>query len=151
MAARTERPRRPAAGLLLATLAVLAGDPVRPRAADDAPRGPGHAAGQPEVVVSEHGRRVHAATFVFDGHNDLPWKLRSTVGGGLAAVDLAAGVPAFDTDIPRLRRGNVGAQFWSVYVPVEEGRNGKAFLTTVEQIELVRAIVDRHPEVFEMA
>ena len=150
MAAVTERPRRPAAGLLLATLAALAGDPGRPRAADDGPRGPGTAA-RPEVVVSEHGRQVHAATFVFDGHNDLPWKLRSTVGGGLAAVDLAAGVPEFDTDIPRLRRGNVGAQFWSVYVPVEEGRKGKAFLTTVEQIELVRAIVDRHPEVFEMA
>lgn len=147
----TDRARRSRSGLLLVTVALLASHPGEVCAADDADRPQAGAAVRPDVVVSDVGRQVHAGTFVFDGHNDLPWKLRSTVAGGLAAVNLAAGEPSFDTDIPRLRQGNVSAQFWSVYVPVEEGRKGKAFLMTVEQIDLVRAIVDRHPDVFEMA
>jgi membrane dipeptidase len=106
---------------------------------------------RPAVVVGEEARRIHAGTFVFDGHNDLPWKLRTAFGGLTDAVDLAAGVPAIHTDIPRLRQGNVGAQFWSVYVPTDLARKGTALQTTVEQIDLVRALVRRHPETFEMA
>jgi membrane dipeptidase len=106
---------------------------------------------RPLVVVGDEARRIHAESFVFDGHNDLPWKVRSTGAGRLEAVDLAAGVAGFATDIPRLRQGNVAAQFWSVYVPVETGRQGLALQTTIEQIELVREMVRRYPETFEIA
>lgn len=106
---------------------------------------------RPAIVVGDVAGRIHAESFVFDGHNDLPWKLRTDVGGRLDDVDLAAGAAEFCTDIPRLRRGNVGAQFWSVYVPVEAGYSGTALQTTIEQIELVRAIVKRYPETFELA
>lgn len=94
---------------------------------------------------------MHAGTFVFDGHNDLPWKLRTSVGGSLDRVDLMAGAPGFATDIPRLRRGNVGAQFWSVYAPTETMRKGTALQTTIEQIELVRDLIRRYPDTFELA
>ncbi|MFM7242832.1 MAG: dipeptidase [Planctomycetaceae bacterium] len=113
-----------------------------PAVADDA---------RPAVVVGDEALRVHAETFVFDGHNDLPWKLRTTVGGSLDRVDLVAGVPAYATDIPRLRRGNVGAQIWSVYAPSETARKGTALQTTIEQIELVHELIRRHPETFELA
>lgn len=103
------------------------------------------------VVVSDEALRVHRETFVFDGHNDLPWKIRTAAGGSLDGIDLAAGVPAYDTDIPRLRRGNVGAQFWSVFVPADTARQGTALQTTIEQIALVREIVRRHPDSFEIA
>ena len=106
---------------------------------------------RPLVVVGDEARRIHAQSFVFDGHNDLPWKVRSTGAGRLEAVDLAAGVAGFSTDIPRLRQGNVDAQFWSVYVPVEMGRQGLALQTTIEQIELVREMVSRYPETFAVA
>jgi membrane dipeptidase len=106
---------------------------------------------RPLVVVGDEARRIHAQSFVFDGHNDLPWKVRSTGAGRLEAVDLAAGVAGFATDIPRLRQGNVDAQFWSVYVPVEMGRQGLALQTTIEQIELVRELVSRYPETFAVA
>jgi membrane dipeptidase len=106
---------------------------------------------RPLVVVGDDARRIHAESFVFDGHNDLPWKVRSTGAGRLEAVDLAAGVAGFATDIPRLRQGNVAAQFWSVYVPVETSRQGLALQTTIEQIELVREMVRRYPETFEIA
>lgn len=109
------------------------------------------AADRPVVVVTEEALKVHASTYVFDGHNDLPWALRGNGSGRLENVDLAAGAPTYNTDIPRLRKGNVGAQFWSVYVPVELGKQGQALQTTIEQIELVRAIVAKYPETFELA
>ena len=56
-------------------------------------------------------------TAVFDGHNDLPWALRKHFDSDLGRVDLAAGIPELQTDLPRLRTGGLGAQFWSVYVP----------------------------------
>lgn len=54
---------------------------------------------------------------VLDGHNDLPYALREDYAYNLDAASLGEGNPALHTDIPSLRAGNVGAQFWSVYVP----------------------------------
>ena len=59
------------------------------------------AADRPDVVVTDAARQVHAAGFVFDGHNDLPWELRVSAGGSFDKADIAAGVPKFHTDIPR--------------------------------------------------
>ncbi|MDX1946990.1 MAG: dipeptidase [Pirellulaceae bacterium] len=103
------------------------------------------------VVLTDEARRVHAAGFVFDGHNDLPWELRTKVGGSFVKRDIRQPQPAMHTDIPRLRAGNVGAQFWSVYVPAETAKNGTALATTLEQIELVQEMLRRYPDVFEQA
>lgn len=68
----------------------------------------------------DHLARAEAlltATPLVDGHNDLPWALRVTGGTDSSAADLAGGLPALHTDLPRLRAGRVGVQFWSVYVP----------------------------------
>jgi membrane dipeptidase len=70
--------------------------------------------------------RVLKETPLIDGHNDLPWEIRARFKSDLAAVDLTsdtARLPfppdeaALMTDIPRLRAGKVGGQFWSVWVP----------------------------------
>ena len=73
---------------------------------------------------------------LIDGHNDLPWALRARAGGDASQVrlapadpggtDLAAPVDGTHTDLPRLRAGGVGGQFWSVYVPASlaGGRRG---------------------------
>ena len=94
--------------------------------------------------------RVDDETYVFDGHNDLPWAVRDLCGYDLDRADLAAGVPTLQTDIPRLRAGGVGAQFWSVYVPCAL-RGGAAVTATLEQIDFVRAMVARWPHVFSLA
>ena len=109
------------------------------------------AADRPPVVVTDEARRIHAAGFVFDGHNDLPWTLRTEAAGSFDKADIAQPQPKFNTDIPRLRRGNIGAQFWSVYVPVESSKNGQALQKTLEQIELVREMIRRYPDVFVAA
>jgi len=64
----------------------------------------------------EQARAILAGAPLIDGHNDLPMVIRDEFGGDAEGHDISA--PAsFDTDIPRLRAGGVGAQFWSVYVP----------------------------------
>src|SRR5216683_2991319 len=85
-----------------------------------------------------------------DGHNDLPWELRDQVGGDLDRVDLASPVATTHTDLPRLRRGGVGAQFWSVYVPATLAGES-AVTATLEQIDLVHRMIGRYPDALELA
>ncbi|WP_405886744.1 dipeptidase [Streptomyces longwoodensis] len=80
---------------------------------------------------------------VVDGHNDLPWALREQVHYDLAARDIAVRQDAhLHTDLPRLREGGVGAQYWSVYVRSDLPDPVPA---TLEQIDCVRQLIDRHP------
>ncbi|OYV79338.1 MAG: membrane dipeptidase, partial [Planctomycetia bacterium 21-64-5] len=109
------------------------------------------ASDKPPVVVSERAWQIHRDSPVFDGHNDLPWRLRDEFGGSLDKCDLSQPQPRLQTDIPRLRRGGVGAQFWSVYVPAETSQSGTALRDTLEQIDLVYQIVARYPDTFELA
>jgi membrane dipeptidase len=85
-----------------------------------------------------------SALRVVDGHNDLPWALRK-VGGGydFDAVDLSRAQLQLHTDLPRLRVGGVGAQFWSVYVPCS--LTGEMAVTaTLEQVDAVYDLVQRY-------
>ncbi|HEV3023614.1 MAG TPA: dipeptidase, partial [Pirellulales bacterium] len=103
------------------------------------------------VVVGDEARRIHRGAILIDGHNDLPWKLRSEVGGSLDKFDLTGSVPRFDTDIPRLRAGGMGGVFWSVFVPAETDKSGTALRDTLEQIDLVHRMIARYGEAFELA
>ena len=88
--------------------------------------------------------------WVMDGHNDLAWAMRELCGYDLSEVDLAAGEPRLQTDLPRLAAGGVGAQFWSVFVPCELA--GEAAVTaTLEQVDFVRRLVARYPERLALA
>jgi membrane dipeptidase len=81
---------------------------------------------------------------VVDGHNDLPWALRLAELSDLTGVDLLD-APQFHTDLTRLRRGGVGVQWWSVYVPSELSPD-EALRTTIEQVHIVHRIVAAHPD-----
>ncbi len=103
--------------------------------------------------------RVLAATPLIDGHNDLPWLIRTRYKSSVDALDLASDTshlkPPEDqapmmTDLPRLRAGHVGAQFWSVFVPVDM-QGPVAVQATLEQIDIVHRLVDRYPHDLEMA
>src|SRR5436190_16895947 len=91
----------------------------------------------PTVVLTDEGRKVHFESFVFDGHNDLPWEMRTKADSSFDKRDIRQPQPKMHTDIPRLRKGGVGAQFWSVYVPAETAKKGTALNDTLEQIQLV--------------
>ncbi|MFI6608488.1 dipeptidase [Streptomyces sp. NPDC050507] len=93
----------------------------------------------------DRARELLAEYPVVDGHNDLPWALREQVGYDLDARDIATDQSAhLHTDIPRLRAGGVGAQFWSVYVRSDMAGDD-AVAATLEQIDAVAELLERHP------
>jgi membrane dipeptidase len=103
--------------------------------------------------------QILVQTPLIDGHNDLPWEIRDRYKSDLAAIDLASdthhlpiavGQAAMMTDIPRLHAGLVGAQFWSVWIPVET-QGFQAVQMTLEQIDLVKRMSARYPADFAMA
>ncbi len=135
------RTRRTRLGILIAaTTAVLAGGAAQAQTAT--------------AAQLEQARRILRTTPLIDGHNDLPWAIRDDFGGRVDRVDLTrdtrALTPPLQTDIPRLRQGGVGGQFWSVYVPA--GLAGpQATKAVLEQIDIARQVVARHPEAFAWA
>jgi membrane dipeptidase len=103
--------------------------------------------------------QVLLQTPLIDGHNDLPWEIRERFKSDVAAINLAAGTShlpleagqaALMTDIPRLRAGHVGAQFWSVWIPVS-AQGFEAVQMTLEQIDLVKRMSAQYPADFAMA
>jgi membrane dipeptidase len=125
-------------------IAVLAGVSINAHAADD---------------YAQRVERVLLRTPLIDGHNDLPWEIRERFGGDPAAVDftqdtahltLKADQSPLMTDIPRLRAGHVGAQFWSVWIPVSV-QGPEAVQLTLEQIDVVKRMAAQYPADFEMA
>jgi len=80
---------------------------------------------------------------VIDGHNDLPMQLRALRSYRVDGLDTAQ--PDFHTDIPRLRSGGVGAQFWSVYVPSDLAEPD-AVVATCEQIDAVYRLTAAYPD-----
>ncbi|QDV52054.1 Membrane dipeptidase (Peptidase family M19) [Gimesia fumaroli] len=111
--------------------------------AEDSPRKP--------VVLTERARKLHQQCLVIDGHNDLPWTMRQKAASSFKQADISKPQPKFHTDIPRLKQGNVGAQFWSAYVPSETRLERRAAHETLEQIDLIHRMIKRYPETFEMA
>lgn len=101
--------------------------------------------------VSQRAEEIHRRGYVFDGHNDLPWEVRTKATRSFDEFDISKPQPKLHTDIARLKAGNVRAQFWSVYVPIETIAAGNAFQTTKEQIDLVHKMIARYPDTFELA
>ncbi len=87
-------------------------------------------------------------TPLVDGHNDLPWAMREAAKDPLdvVAYDLRR-TTAGMTDIARLRKGMVGGQFWSVYIPGEVRDSGYARIQ-LEQIDIAKRVIARYPDVF---
>jgi membrane dipeptidase len=106
---------------------------------------------RPPVRVTPEALKLHHAALLIDGHNDLPWELRQHGVPPWTNLDIATRQKEVQTDIPRLRSGGLGAQFWSVWVPPQTAHDGTALKTTVEQINLVNAMLKNYPEVFEKA
>jgi membrane dipeptidase len=106
--------------------------------------------GANQRAISPEAQAIHMRGYVFDGHNDLPWEVRK-FSRRFDQLDLRQSQPKLHTDIERLKKGNVGAQFWSVYVPAETMKTSTAFQTTMEQIDLVHEMIARYPDVFALA
>jgi len=89
--------------------------------------------------------RILRTVPLIDGHNDIPDAIRGR--GGLDSVDFAVNQPKLMTDIPRLKAGHVGAQFWAAYVPVTTMDSGQhAAVYALEQVDLARRLCAKYPQ-----
>lgn len=83
---------------------------------------------------------------VIDGHNDLPWQLLDKFNNQLSKVNLNT-LSSTHTNIPKLREGRVGGQFWAAYVPCDtQGKD--AVRRTLEQIDVIHGMCLKYPEDF---
>jgi len=109
-----------------------------------------------EAALQARALRVLETVPLIDGHNDTPWQYRSRVNLHLDEIDLCHDTAALDrpmhTDIGRLRKGGVGGQFWSVFIPGAKGgaKPGDARIL-MEQIDFTRRMIDKYSDDFELA
>jgi membrane dipeptidase len=123
---------------IVAAAALLAAAAVAPSAAaqDDA--------------LLERARRIHAASPLIDGHNDLPWEIREKAQGDIGVMNPDGALPQQHTDVPRLGQGGVGGVFWAAYVPVERMEDGGSAAFALAQIGLIKRMTEQSPAL-EMA
>ena len=100
-------------------------------------------------TTAEDLRSLLAAHPVIDGHNDLLWAMRDLNGYDFVAYDVGERQSQTHTDLPRLREGGVGAQFWSVFVPCSEGE--RSVRSTLEQVDAAYAMVARYGDRLALA
>jgi len=99
-----------------------------------------------QETLTQRIERILSQVPLIDGHNDLPGQIRD-IAGDVGLYDLRQATSG-DTDIPRLRQGLVGAQFWSVHVNVEDPAPAKQQL---EQIDIAHRIFETYPDELEFA
>jgi len=111
----------------------------------------GAGSADPDALMAR-AKALHKAVPLIDGHNDFPWALRDkSPARDLDALDMGTHLaPPIMTDIPRLRDGGVGGQFWSVWVPPSLSGDA-AVRTTLEQIDVVHRMVAKYPDIFQLA
>jgi membrane dipeptidase len=99
----------------------------------------------------ERARKILRSVPLIDGHNDLAWEIRQskTAPMDVAAYDLRTRTPGH-TDLERLKAGQVGAQFWSIYVPGEVKDSGYARIQ-LEQLDIARRFIARYPDRLTLA
>ncbi len=102
------------------------------------------AAAQTETDALRRARAILDQAPVLDTHNDLPWVIREKASGNVEGFDISRRA-RFDTDLPRLREGRVGTQFWSVYVP-SGFTPADGLRAQLEQIDIARRIIARYPK-----
>src|ERR1043166_6104977 len=106
---------------------------------------------QTDAELDSQLRRILREVPLIDGHNDVPWQYRKR-SNDFGAIDLAKDTRPLKmaTDIPRLRAGQLGGQFWSVYIPSSLS-GPEAVKAVLEQIDVVHWMCARYPDTFELA
>ncbi|XP_032365423.1 dipeptidase 1 [Etheostoma spectabile] len=102
-----------------------------------------------EDVYMTRAFQLMSETPLIDGHNDLPWQLRKQFNNVLDEADLDT-LETTHTNIPKIKKGRLGAQFWSAYVPCET-QYKDAVRQTLEQIDVIHRMCEKYPETFMFA
>ena len=95
------------------------------------------------LALLERARRLHREVPVVDTHNDLPTMIHERTGGDISKMN-PDGPLDIDTDLPRLRQGGIGAQFWAAYVPSSFIERGAARYV-LEEIDIIHRFTAKSP------
>jgi membrane dipeptidase len=112
------------------------------------PKEPGERA---PVQLTPAALEIHRDALVIDGHNDLAWQFRKRDDLAFTQLDISRPQKSLQTDIPRLRQGGVGAQFWAAYIEADKFKGPEAIKATLEQIDVIHRFVQAYPNDFAMA
>jgi membrane dipeptidase len=100
----------------------------------------------PDAALLARAERLLAEAPLIDGHNDLPTALLRGVGDDVEQVNLAEVQTGYPADIPRMRRGKVGAQFWAAYVDTRYMAEGGALKEALREIDVIHRLIRRYPD-----
>jgi membrane dipeptidase len=106
---------------------------------------------QTDSALIRRALRLQREVPLVDGHNDLLENVAGRYHGSWDSANIAVSRPELMTDIPRLRAGEVGAQFWSVWVPPQRPGDSRALHLAIEQFDLFQRMMARWPDTFEQA
>ena len=114
-------------------------------------RGTAQTSAAPSDAMLAHARKLLKSTPLIDGHNDLPWAIREakTSPRDVKAYDLRAQTTG-QTDLARLNQGELGAQFWSIYIPGEIKDSGFARVQ-LEEFDIARRMIAMYPDRLALA
>ena len=97
------------------------------------------------TVTDAEVTRVHNSTILIDTHNDI-------TGRTVAGMDIGKPSSATHTDLPRMKQGGMGAQFFAVYVAANYVEGNHAAKRTLDMIDTVRHdIIEKYPSDFMLA
>ncbi|XP_062716495.1 dipeptidase 1-like [Aedes albopictus] len=108
--------------------------------------------GDPKPFV---GREILDEVPLIDGHNDLPFNIYKVERNLLANFNLDSNLKehavwgqtaSSHTDLPRLRKGKLGAQFWVAYIRCADTQYKDAVARTLEQIDVAKRVIAKYPD-----
>ncbi|MBN8534703.1 MAG: dipeptidase [Rhizobiales bacterium] len=99
------------------------------------------------IPAEEKARKLLARTRLIDGHNDLPYVIwrNKDAGGNARLWDVTKEHPEHDTDLPKLRAGQVATQVFTAFIPTFENDPLRARL---EVIDVMLQMEQAWPDVF---
>ena len=97
-----------------------------------------------------HAKTLQKQIPLIDGHNDIAFQFMLQASRTLSRIDISQHQPGLHTDIPRLREGGVGGQFWSAYVPPSD-QGERDVQGAMWQIDLIHNMINRYPDAFKTA
>ncbi len=103
------------------------------------------AAAEPDAALLTRAQALLERAPLVDTHNDLPSMLLERNGGDLTGLDLGVVHPELCADIPRLRQGRVGAQYWSVFTESSNMKTNQSLHEAIREFDVIREMVRRQP------
>ena len=101
---------------------------------------------EPDAALVARAKAILDKAPLIDTHNDLPSMLLERYGGDIAGLDLGIAHPELCADVPRLRGGGVGAQYWSVFTESANMTTNRSLHEALRGFDVMLAVIRSRPE-----